>query len=283
MPLPDLAGKNAIVTGANTGIGRITALELARAGARVWLACRSKDKTQPVIDEIVKAGGKADYIALDLGSLESVRAAAQTFLDANVPLHLLVNNAGHASARGVTKDGFEMTFGVNHLGPFLFTMLLLPRLKAAAPARVVNVASTAHYRARKIDFGRLQSPTRSITGLDEYGVSKLGNVLFTRELAKRLEGTGVTTYAVHPGVIASDIWRRIPWPVRPVALRFMKTTEQGAQTSLWCATAPELAAQSGRYYDDLAEKRPSKLALDDALAAELWTKSAAWAGVSAAV
>jgi NAD(P)-dependent dehydrogenase (short-subunit alcohol dehydrogenase family) len=283
MPLPDLTGKNAIVTGANTGIGRVTALELARSGARVWLACRSKDKTQPVIDEITAAGGKADFLALDLGSLESVRAAAKTFLDANVPLHLLVNNAGHASARGMTKDGFEMTFGVNHLGPFLFTMLLLPRLKQAAPARVVNVASTAHYRVRAIDFDRLRAPTRSITGLGEYGVSKLGNVLFTRELAKRLEGTGVTTYAVHPGVIASDIWRRIPWPVRPVALRFMKTTEEGAQTSLWCATAPELASQSGRYYDDLAEKRPSKTALDDALAAQLWTKSAEWAGVSAAV
>lgn len=283
MPLPDLAGKNAIVTGANTGIGRVTALELARAGARVWLACRSKDKTQPVIDEITAAGGKAEFLPLDLGSLEAVRAGAQAFLDRNVPLHVLVNNAGHASARGVTKDGFEMTFGVNHLGPFLFTMLLLPRLEAAAPARVVNVASKAHYRAKAIDFARLQSPTRSITGLDEYGVSKLGNVLFTRELAKRLEGTGVTTYAVHPGVIASDIWRRIPWPVRPVALRFMKSTEEGAQTSLWCATAPELAKETGRYYDDLREKRPSKVALDDALAAQLWTKSAQWAGVPTAV
>src|SRR5262245_58871194 len=131
MSVPDLKGKNAIVTGANTGIGRVTAVELARAGARVWLACRSKEKTQPVIDEITAAGGKADFIALDLGSLESVRDAAKAFLDTNLPLHLLVNNAGHASALGMTKDGFEMTFGVNHLGPFLFTMLLLPRLKAA--------------------------------------------------------------------------------------------------------------------------------------------------------
>jgi retinol dehydrogenase 12 len=283
MSLPDLSGKNAIVTGANTGIGRITALELARAGARVWLACRSKEKTQPVIDEIVAAGGKAEFLALDLGSLAAVRTAAQTFLDLKVPLHILVNNAGHASARGMTKDGFEMTFGVNYLGPYLFTMLLLPRLKEAAPARIVNVASQAHYSPKKIDFARLQSATRSVTGLGEYGVSKLGNVLFTRELAKKLEGTGVTTYALHPGVIASDIWRRIPWPVRPVVLKFMKTTEQGAQTSLWCATAPELASQSGKYYDDLAEKRPSKVALDDGLAAQLWTKSAEWAGVPATV
>ena len=283
MALPDLSGKNVIVTGANTGIGRVTALELARAGARLWLACRSKDKTQPVIDEIKAAGGKAEFLPLDLGSLDAVRAGAQAFLDQKVPLHLLVNNAGHASARGMTKDGFEMTFGVNHLGPFLFTMLLLPRLKEAAPARIVNVASTAHYRPKTIDFTRLQAPTRSVTGLDEYGVSKLGNVLFTRELAKRLEGTGITTYAVHPGVIASDIWRRIPWPIRPVALKFMKTTEEGAQTSLRCATAPELAKETGRYYDDLKEKPPSSAALDDALAAQLWTKSAEWAGVPAAV
>ncbi|HUQ03752.1 MAG TPA: SDR family oxidoreductase [Kofleriaceae bacterium] len=283
MPLPDLTGKNAIVTGANTGIGRITALELARAGARVWLACRSKDKTQPVIDEIKAAGGEAEFLALDLGSLATVRAGAQAFLELGLPLHILVNNAGHASARGTTRDGFEMTFAVNHLGPFLFTVLLLPRLKEAAPARIVNVASKAHYRAKPIDFARLQSPTRSITGLEEYGVSKLGNVLFSRELAKRLEGTGVTTYALHPGVIASDIWRRIPWPVRPVALKFMKTTEEGAQTSIWCATAPELAAATGRYYDDRKEKRPSKVALDDALAAQLWAKSAEWAGVPATV
>jgi retinol dehydrogenase-12 len=283
MSLPDLAGKNAIVTGANTGIGRITALELARAGARVWLACRSRDKTQPVIEEITKAGGQAEFLPLDLGSLATVRAGAQAFLDQKLPLHILVNNAGHASARGTTADGFEMTFAVNHLGPFLFTMMLLPRLKEAAPARIVNVASKAHYRPRTIDFARLQAPTRSITGLDEYGVSKLGNVLFTRELAKRLEGTGVTAYSLHPGVIASDIWRRIPWPVRPVALRFMKTTEEGAQTSLWCATAPELAAATGRYYDDRKEKRPSKVALDDALAAQLWAKSAEWAGVPATV
>lgn len=283
MALPDLSGKNAIVTGANTGIGRVTALELARAGARVWLACRSKEKTQPVIDEITAKGGKAEYLPLDLGSLDAVRESAQAFLDLKVPLHVLVNNAGHASARGMTKDGFEMTFGVNHLGPFLFTMMLLPRLKEAAPARIVNVASTAHYRPKTIDFGRLQSPTRSITGLDEYGVSKLGNVLFTRELAKRLEGTGVTTYAVHPGVIGSDIWRRIPWPVRPVVLKFMKTTEEGARTSLWCATAPELAKESGRYYDDRKEKKPSRAAQDDALSTQLWAKSAEWAGVPAAV
>lgn len=279
--LPDQTGKNAIITGSNTGIGRVTAVELARAGARVWLACRSKDKTQPVVDEITAAGGKAEFLPLDLADLSSVRTAAKAFLDTGLPLHLLVNNAGLAGQRGLTKDSFEMTFGVNHLGPYLFTSLLLDRLKTSKPARIVNVASQAHYGPRAIDWDKLGKPTRSITGLDEYGVSKLCNVLFTKELAKRLDGSGVTTYSLHPGVIASDIWRRIPWPIRPLAHKFMKTPEQGALTSLWCATAPELAAESGQYYDDRKPKHPSRVAQDDALAAELWKRSAEWAGLQA--
>ena len=281
MSLPDQTGKNAIVTGSNTGIGRVTAVELARAGARVWLACRSKEKTQPVIDEIAAFGGKAEFLPLDLADLGSVRAAAKAFLDTGLPLHLLINNAGLAGQRGLTKDNFELTFGVNHLGPYLFTSLLVDRLKASKPARIVNVASEAHYRTRAIDWDKLGKPTRTITGLEEYGVSKLCNVLFTKELAKRLEGSGVTTYSLHPGVIASDIWRRIPWPIRPLAHKFMKTPEQGALTTLWCATAPELAAESGQYYDDRKPKHPSRVAQDAALAEELWKRSAQWAGLQA--
>jgi NAD(P)-dependent dehydrogenase (short-subunit alcohol dehydrogenase family) len=279
MSLPDQTGKNAIVTGANTGIGRVTAVELARAGARVWLACRSKEKTRPVLDEIAELGGKADFLPLDLAELASVRAAAEAFLATGAPLHLLVNNAGLASQRGVTKDGFEQTFGVNHLGHYLFTLLLLDRIKQSAPARIVNVASTVHHRARSIPWDRLREKTRTITGLDEYGVSKLCNVLFTRELARRLAGTGVTTYAVHPGGVASDIYRRIPWPIRPLVLMTMKSTTEGAATSLWCATAPELAGESGGYYADRKPKHPSRVAQDDALAAELWKRSAEWTGL----
>ncbi len=277
--MTDLTGKHAIVTGSNTGIGRVTAVELARAGARVWLACRSLEKTQPVVDEITAAGGQAELLALDLGDLASVRAAASAFLALDLPLHLLVNNAGLAGQRGVTTDNFELTFGVNHLGPFLFTHLLLDRLKRSAPSRIVNVASGSHYQARGIDWSQLHRPTRSTTGISEYAVSKLANVLFTRELARRLDGTGVTTYSLHPGVIASDIWRRVPWPARKLMHLFMKTTEQGARTSLHCATAPELAAESGKYYDSSKERRPSRLAQDDALAAELWRRSAEWVGV----
>ena len=274
--LPDLTGRNAIVTGANTGIGRETARALAGAGARVWVAARSRDRAQAVLDEL---GDRGRFLELDLADLASVRGAADAFLATGAPLHLLVNNAGLAGHRGTTRDGFELTFGVNHLGPFLFTLRLLDRLKASAPARIVNVASEAHYRARAIDWDALQKPTATITGFPEYGVSKLCNVLFTRELARRLEGTGVTTYAVHPGVIASEIWRRVPWPIRPLMHRFMKTPEQGAWTSLHCATAD--GCEQGAYYDDQRIKKPSRLALDDGLAAELWRRSEAWAGVSA--
>lgn len=278
-PLPDLTGRTALVTGANTGIGRATAVALARAGATVWLATRSRERTRAALDEIAAAGGRAEHLALDLGDLASVRAAASTFLATGAPLHLLINNAG-LTGRGVTRDGFELTFGTNHVGHFLFTLLLLDRIKASAPARIVNVSSNSHFQARRIDWDAQRQKTRSVSGVAEYSVSKLANVLFTRELARRLAGTGVTTYAVHPGVIASEIWRRIPWPIRPVVRAFMKTVEEGAQTSLYCATAPELADQSGRYYDDCKERRPSRLAHDDALAAELWRRTAEWVGVA---
>jgi len=175
----------------------------------------------------------------------------------------------------VTRQGFERTFGVNHLGHFLLTSLLLERLTESAPARVVTVASDAHYNARGVDFEALRRPARGITGLGEYAVSKLCNVLFSQELARRTAGTGVTTYALHPGVVASDIWRRVPWPVRPLLTRRMLTVEQGAQTSLYCATSPSVAADSGLFYDQCAVREPSPVATP-ALAASLWTQSAEW-------
>src|SRR5262245_37527212 len=164
----DLAGKTFLVTGANTGIGRVTAETLARRGGKVFLACRSEDKTRPVLDAIRAAGGEAEFLALDLGSLASVRASAKAFLDRGEPLHVLINNAGLAGVRGLTKDGFELIFGTNHLGPFLFTTLLLPRLRESAPARIVNVSSKAHYEAKGIDWDVLRKPTATITGLREY-------------------------------------------------------------------------------------------------------------------
>ncbi len=281
----DLAGKTFIITGASSGIGKITAKELARQGAQVFLACRSQSKTDPVVAEIKAETGndKVEFIALDLSDLASVRACAEALLERAPKIHGLINNAGVVAKRGSsTKDGYEMTFGTNHLGHYLLTRLLMDRIKQTGGARIVNVSSASHYRAKDIDWGAVQKPTRTVVGLKEYEVSKLANVLFTKELARRLEGSDVTAYAVHPGVVATDAWRRIPPPFRWLIKRFMITPEQGAQSSLVCATSPDLAKESGRYYTAGGkEKRPNKAADDVELARTLWTKSAEWTGLQA--
>ena len=229
-----MSEQTVVVTGANTGIGKATALALAREGWRVYVASRSAAKGEAAVAAIKAAAGSSDvfFLALDLADLESVRSCAEGFLARGEPLHVLLNNAGVGGARGLTKQGFELMFGVNHLGHFLLTQLLLDRLTSSAPARVVTVASDAHYQARGIDWEALRRPARGITGLGEYAVSKLCNVLFSQELARRTAGTGVTTYALHPGVVASDIWRRVPWPVRPLITRRMLSVDEGAATSL---------------------------------------------------
>lgn len=275
-----LSGKVCIVTGANTGIGRVTAKELASQGAHVFLACRNEAKAKPVVEEIIReTGALVEFLPLDLGDLQSVRACAEEFLARDLPLHILVNNAGIAGSRGVTTDGFELAFGVNHLGPFLLTNLLLDTLKESAPARIVNVSSRSHYRAKTIDFDAQRQSTASYTGMPEYESSKLANVLFSSELAKRLENTGVTTYALHPGVVASDIWHRVPWGFRSLVKLFMISVEDGAKTSINCALSPSLGAETGLYYDSCKTKRPSKASQDAALAAQLWTRSEEWVSV----
>ncbi len=275
----DLEGRTFLVTGANTGIGKETTRALAARGATVILACRSEANGRRALEEVTAQTGNRDLelLSLDLGDLASVRACAEGFLARGAPLHVLINNAGLAGRRGMTSSGFELAFGTNHVGPFLLTSLLLDRLRDSAPARIVNVASVAHYDAPGIDFDAVRKPTRSITGRREYAVSKLANVLHARELARRLEGTGVTTYSLHPGVIASDIWRRVPWPARALMKRRMDSPEHGARTSLYCATSPELASESGRYYDDCAPKQPGA-AVTASLAQELWRRSADWVG-----
>lgn len=269
-----------LLTGGNTGIGRATAEALAAQGHRLWLAGRSEERTRPVLDAVRARGARADFLPLDLADLGSVRACAARFVATGERLDVLLANAGLAGQRGETKQGFELAFGTNHLGHFLLTELLLPRLeesgRAGPRARVVVVASRAHYRVRNFDWSTLRGPTRTFTGWPEYQRSKLCNVLFVRELARRLEGKPVDAYALHPGVVASDIWRRAPRPLRALARLWMVSNEEGAQTSVYCATAPELEGKSGRYWHECAEKRPSRLALDDALAAELWAKSEAW-------
>jgi NAD(P)-dependent dehydrogenase (short-subunit alcohol dehydrogenase family) len=281
---PLLAGRVAVVTGGNTGIGLVTARELAKLGAHVFIACRSNERASSALEQIRNAlqaaspqpAGRVEALSLDLGDFGSVKRGAETFLARDLPLHLLINNAGLAGARGLCASGFELAFGVNHMGHFLLTELLLDRLRRSAPARIVTVASRAHRRVRNLDWNALRAATKTRSALHEYGVSKLANVLFSAELGRRLAGSGVTTYSLHPGVVASEVWRAVPWPVQPVIKLFMLSTEEGARTTLHCATAAELAAQTGLYYDQCRVARPAGLALDAALASELWQRSETW-------
>jgi retinol dehydrogenase-12 len=269
-------GRVVLITGANTGIGQVTASTLAQRGAEVYIACRSRAAGETAAQRIRAAGGNVTLLSLDLGDLASVRACAADFLARGRPLHVLLNNAGVGGARGITKSGFELAFGVNHLGHFLLTQLLLPRLREAEHARVVTVASKVHYRVKRIDWDVLQRPTRGLTAIDEYAVSKLANVLFSAELSRRLAGSQVKTYALHPGVIASDVWRTVPQPFRALLTLPMKSVEQGADNSIYLASSPEVADESGRYYHDRSARAPSPLASDVGLAGELWTRSEAW-------
>ena len=273
-----IPGQVALITGGNIGIGRITAIELAKKGFKVVIAGRSLERTQPVLDHIksLRVDEQAIFLPLDLASLASVRECAQLFLQLNLPLHLLINNAGVAGLRGLTKDGFEMTFGVNHLGHFFLTQLLLEKMQSSGLSRVVTVSSRAHKRTAGVDWDALCQPTRSWTGIHEYAVSKLANLLFSAELAKRVQGTSVSTYSLHPGVVDTEIWRALPNWARPLLkLRGFLTPEEGALTTLHCAMhAPQ--KESGLYYADSKPMQPAALGQNSELAAELWRRSEVW-------
>jgi retinol dehydrogenase 12 len=279
-----LQGRTVLITGANSGIGRATAVGLAKQGARLVLAGRSEERHRDVLAETRAAGAQVSYLELNLGELRSVRACAERFLALDEPLHVLLNNAGVAGSLGLSADGFERTFAINHLGHFLLTELLLERLRRSAPSRIVNVSSKAHYRPERIDWTALREPTKTRTGFPEYSVSKLCNVLHAKHLAQRLAGSGVSTYALHPGVIASNVWRHVPWGLRQLMTLFMASNEQGAATSLHCASSEAAAAQTGLYYDSCKPVAPSPLADDPALAAQLHERSLDWvrAGTSPA-
>jgi dehydrogenase/reductase SDR family protein 13 len=274
----DLAGRTFLVTGANSGLGRATAEALAGLGGAVVLASRSEERTRPVLEGIRQRHSAADarFLQVDVSDLRSVRAAAASFLSSGQRLDVLINNAGVAGTRALSADGFDLTFATNHIGPFLLTSLLLPRLLEAPQGRVVNLSSSAHLRPTAIDWTVLERRrTASRSGFAEYGVTKLMNVLHAKELARRLGGTRVTTYAVHPGGVASNIWRALPAPVQWMLKLFLVSNEEGARTQLYCATAPELAQVSGRYYERLRESRCNPLADDATLARELWTRTEA--------
>ena len=274
----ELAGKTFVVTGANTGLGRATVEALAARGAgRIVIASRSREKTQPVIDALAAKGVEVDFVALDLGDLASASRAADELLERDEPIDVLVDNAGIAGLRGLTKDGFELTFGTNHLGHFVFTEKLLPLIERAPRGRIVIVSSRAHFRAKGIDWEALRRPTAHTTALPEYAVSKLCNVLYAKELARRLAGTKVTTYSLHPGGVASDIWQRRLGAFAVLLRPFLITNDEGARTQIRCATDPKLSGESGLYYDEERPKEPLPLAHAVALQDELVERSRNWA------
>lgn len=271
----------AMVTGANTGIGLVTATELARKGYRVFVTCRSPDKGQATTRHILDSTGeRAEFLQLDLAEFDSVRRAAETFLAGGHPLALLVNNAGVARLRGVASSGFENTFAINHLGTFLLTNLLLPRIEQSGPARIVTVSSEAHYYARGIPWDKLTKPT-SYSGMPEYAVSKLANALFSAELARRLAGSQVRTYALHPGRVATDVFRNAPAPLQWFVRKTMLSREDGAKTSLYCATSDEVANETGLFYDACKHRLASEAARNAELAKQLWERSLDWTGLRA--
>ena len=269
-------GKVCIVTGANSGIGRVAALGLAERGATVVLVCRNEERGAPVLEEIERRGGSATLLTADLASQRQVRAAAAAVRERFERLDVLINNAGIAGwgSRLVSEDGLELTFAVNHLAPFLLTDLLLDRLKASAPARVVTVSSAAHKNVA-LDFDDLQGERR-YSGFGAYSRSKLANILFTRELSRRLEGTGVTANCLHPGVVATGIFRNIPrWMRAILTSPLVLSPEKGADTLLYLATAPEIAEVSGSYFVRRKPVRTSRASQDAEAARRLWEASEA--------
>jgi len=280
-PEADLHGSVAVVTGSNSGIGRITASALAGTGAHVVLAVRSEARGHSAREEILAEHPTAsvEVMRLDVSDLDSVRTFVMQFTSTHDRLDILVNNAGRViGQREETRAGFEATFATNHLGPFLLTNLLLPTLSRSTPARVVNVASTAH-RQGELRFDDLMWTNREYRSLKVYATTKLCNVLFTRELARRTAGTGVSVNCVHPGTIRSGFgqegdaprWMKLGMPL---ARWMFMSPEQGADTSIWLATSPEVADQHGGYFYRRRRWQPSKAARDDVAARQLWERSA---------
>lgn len=277
----DVTGKTVVVTGTNTGIGRVTAVELAAAGARLIMVNRSAERSADVVNELTGRGLSAELVTMDLADLESVRGAAADIASKVDAIDVLINNAGLAGSRGQTRQGFEIAFGVNHLGHYLFTHDLLEKVLASTAPRVVHVASRAHYRGTLADLEALKGPTTTSTGLSEYADSKLANVLFSAELARRYQGR-LNSYSLHPGVVATDVWRSVPGPLAWLAKKFMIDVTDGAQTTLHCAGSDEVRTETGLYYDNCRPKTPSKIARDNDLARRLWDYSAEWTGVNPA-
>lgn len=279
-----LDDKTVVITGANAGIGKETALDLAKRGARVIMACRDMERGQTALKEVME-GSQNDNVMcmkLDLSDTKSIREFAEAVNKDEPKLNILINNAGvMVCPYGKTADGFEMQIGVNHLGHFLLTHLLMDLILRSAPARIITVSSTAH-RWGGINLDDINSE-KSYNKQAAYSQSKLANILFTRALAKRLEGSGVTAYSLHPGVVQTELWRHLSRSqqcIMKIAKPFTKTSVQGAQTTIYCAVEPTLEDQSGRYYSDCSPASCSASGLDDGLAQKLWELSCGMLHVS---
>jgi NAD(P)-dependent dehydrogenase (short-subunit alcohol dehydrogenase family) len=280
-----MAGRTVLVTGGTSGIGRATALSLVSMGAHVAITGRDRGRTEDAAAEVRAAGTEqVDVFVADLSSQSEVRRLADEVLQRLPRIDVLVNNVGgYWNTRHVTADGLERTFALNHLAPFLLTNLLLDRLKHSAPARVVTVASNAQAMGR-VDFDDLQGE-RSYSGARAYNQSKLANVLFTYELASRLQGTSVTANALHPGLVSTSFGAEDPGRVQrlfvPFMRPFMKAPAQGAATSIHVAAAPDLEQVTGRYFANSKPKSSSKRSYDEAAATRLWRVSADLVGLTA--
>jgi NAD(P)-dependent dehydrogenase (short-subunit alcohol dehydrogenase family) len=279
-----IKGKTVLVTGGTNGLGLVTARELARMGAQVTILSRNAEKCAAVAEAIkAETGTPVEFIAADLSTLNGIMQAAATFKQRHTHLQVLVNNAGAMfTQRKLTADGFEMTFALNHLNYFLLTNLLLDLLKASAPARIVNVSSHAHEGA-SLDFANLQSE-KHFAAMQAYGQSKLANVLFTYELARRLEGTGVTANALHPGFVATGFARN-NGPLYNFGMKligpFIRQPNQGAQTSIYLASSPEVEGVTAKYFVDCKAVDSDPISYDKALAEILWQVSLELTGKSA--
>ncbi len=279
-----MVGKTCLITGATNGIGRVTAMELARMGAELFLVCRSKARGAETLAEIRNRTGNENVhlLCADLGSQKQIRAAATEFLATGKPLHVLINNAGLGNTkRLMTVDGIEMVFAVNHLAYFLLTILLLDRIRESAPARIVNVASEAH-RFGSINFDDLGSERRYRV-FGAYSQSKLANILFSYELARRLAGSGVTVNCLHPGGIASGLWTNngpLAQFIMKAGRLLLKTPEQGARTTIYLASSREVEGVTGRYYSNCREKTSNRQSYDQNIARRLWNVSAQMTGIN---
>ena len=284
----EIRGKNVLLTGATNGIGQEAAVELARRGARVTLVGRDPRRTEAAVADVKARSNSAEvsHLLCDFSSQDSIRSLAEQVLARNEPLHVLINNAGGVNKeRRLTVDGIETTFAVNHLGYFLLTHLLLNRIVQSAPARIVSVASNAH-RSGTLDFDDL-GYERGYFILKAYSRSKLANVLFANELARRLEGTGVTSNSLHPGVVATNIWSGTPngarQLIRFLARPFFLSPAQGAAPIVHLAASPELEGVNGKYFDRGKPATPAPLARDETLAKRLWEVSERMAGLKSSV